>query len=221
LYFKVLFMESNQEHLDALRDIKQMMERSSRFISLSGLSGIAAGACALAASLYTWRLYASDSAFGNDYGQLNFEAGSSPRVQLLMIGGITFMAALALAFFFTYTRSLKTGTPIWGITARRLLWNTTLPMMIGGVVVFRLLDWGLIELIAPTCLLFYGLALINGSKYTLPEIRWLGYCQLILGIINLWMIGYGLVFWAIGFGVLHIVYGAMMWWRYERKQSAD
>jgi len=210
-------MDSNQEHLDALRDIKQMMERSSRFISLSGLSGIAAGACALAASVYTWRLLASRKAYGEDYRQLAFETGDSLKMQLLTIGGITFIAALLLAFFFTYTRSLKNGTPIWGITARRLLWNTMVPMIVGGIVVLRLLQAGLAGLIAPTCLLFYGLALINGSKYTLPEVRWLGYCQLILGIINLWMIGYGLIFWAIGFGILHIVYGAMMWWRYERQ----
>jgi hypothetical protein len=73
-----------------------------------------------------------------------------------------------------------------------------------------------IFLIAPTCLLFYGLALINASRYTLGEIRYLGCCELILGIISLWVPGYGLIFWAAGFGVLHIIYGIIMWWKYER-----
>jgi hypothetical protein len=75
---------------------------------------------------------------------------------------------------------------------------------------------GIFSLIAPGCLIFYGLALVNASKYTLKEVRYLGYGQMILGIINLWFIGYGIFFWAIGFGVLHILYGTMMWWKYEK-----
>lgn len=208
-------MEKN-EHLDSLRDIKQMMERSSRFISLSGLSGIAAGACALAASAYTWRLMAPQRALGEDYVQVAFNTGSELKQELLLIGAITFLAALIVAFVFTYLRSQKTGVPVWGTTAKRLLWNTAIPLLVGGIVVIRLVQEGMAGLIAPACLLFYGLALINGSKYTLHEVRWLGYCQLVLGIINLWMIGYGLVLWTLGFGVLHIIYGAVMWWKYEK-----
>jgi hypothetical protein len=105
--------------------------------------------------------------------------------------------------------------PIWGGSARRLLWNTAIPLLAGGVLVIRLayLDMG--GLLAPVCLLFYGLALVNGSKYTLGEIRYLGYAQIVLGAVNCWMPGYGLYFWAVGFGVLHIVYGIWMWARYE------
>jgi hypothetical protein len=210
-------MDDTKAHIDAIHDIKQMMERSSRFISLSGLSGIAAGTCALVASVYTWRLVDSHKALGEDYRQLALETGSDLQVQLLAIGIVTFLLALLLAFFFTYTRSRKTGIPIWGTTARRLLWNTAIPLLTGGFVVIRLLQTGMVGLIAPSCLLFYGLALINGSKYTLREVRWLGYGQLLLGIINLWMIGCGLLLWALGFGVLHIIYGAVMWWKYEKK----
>ena len=210
-------MTDKNEHLDALHDIKQMMERSSRFISLSGLSGIAAGACALAASVYTWRLFVSLKGKGYDYLQMAFQTGGELQSQLLIIGGVTFISALVGAFIFTYLRSEKTGVPIWGTTAKRLLWNTAIPMIVGGFVAFRLLQLGLAGLVAPTCLLFYGLALINGSKYTLTEIRWLGYCEIILGIVNLWMIGYGLILWSLGFGVLHIVYGAIMWWKYEKQ----
>jgi hypothetical protein len=210
-------MEENKAHLDALRDIKQMMERSSRFISLSGLSGIAAGACALVASLYTLQLFQSYKTEGYDFRRMAFEPNGELRLQLTVIGGITFILAMSLAFIFTYLRSRKTGIPIWGTTAKRLLWNTAVPLAVGGIVVLRLLDVGLHGLIAPCCLLFYGLALLNGSKYTLPEVRWLAYCQIILGVLNLWMIGYGLLFWALGFGILHILYGAIMWWKYEKQ----
>ncbi|MDB5209516.1 MAG: hypothetical protein JWQ30_343 [Sediminibacterium sp.] len=210
-------MEEKNVHLDTLQDIKQMMERSSRFISLSGLSGIGAGICALGGAFFTLRMISSEKDKGLDYRQLAFDTGSDLQHNLLLIGGITFVAALMVAFIFTYMRSVRTGNAIWGTTSRRLLWNTMIPLAVGGMVTLRFLQLGYGGLIAPTCLLFYGLALINGSKYTLTEIRWLGFSELLLGIVNLWMIGYGLLFWAFGFGVLHIVYGAIMWWKYEKK----
>ena len=216
MYFKVLSMKAENPHLDTLQDIRSMMEKSSRFISLSGLSGIAAGLAALGGALFTYRMMVAEKAKGTDHRHLAFETGSEVQQHLLLIGGVTFLVALLLAFFFTYLRSRKTGVPMYGASAKRLLWNTLLPLLVGGIVVIRFIQWGYGGLVAPCCLLFYGLALINGSKYTVSEIRWLGYSELVLGIVNLWLIGYGLLFWAFGFGVFHIVYGIAMWWRYER-----
>jgi hypothetical protein len=113
-------------------------------------------------------------------------------------------------------RSKKTNTPIWGKTAQRLLINVMIPMLVGGLFILKLVEAGNYGLIAPGCLIFYGLALVNASKFTLAEIRYLGYAQLILGVINLWFIGKGLYFWAAGYGVLHIVYGIVMCNKYER-----
>lgn len=89
-------------------------------------------------------------------------------------------------------------------------------MVVGGIFLLKLIDSENYGLVAPGCLIFYGLGLLNASKYTLVEIRYLGYAQILLGIISLQMVGDGLLFWALGFGVLHIVYGAFMWWKYER-----
>jgi hypothetical protein len=100
--------------------------------------------------------------------------------------------------------------------ARRLLLNVSLPMIVGGIFILKLLQAGEYGLIVPACLIFYGLALVNASKYTLGEVRYLGYGQILLGLINCWAINYGLYFWAIGFGMLHIVYGAVMLYKYER-----
>ena len=105
---------------------------------------------------------------------------------------------------------------MWGAASIRLFWNTTLPLIVGAIFIVRMMQYEMYELVAPSCLIFYGLALVNGSKYTLGEIRYLGYGQLLLGIINLWCIGYGLLFWALGFGILHIIYGILMWYKYER-----
>ena len=215
-------MNTTEQSLEALQDIKKMMERSSRFISLSGWSGVSAGVAALAGA---WLAQGEMKAF---YGVIRGRrsnpdlVGSSVELlslQLIRIAVVVFIAALVSAFLFTYLRSRKTGVPVWGVSAQRLMWNTMLPLATGGVVIIRLLQVGSYGLVAPCCLVFYGLALVNGSKYTLGEVRWLGYGQIVLGLINLWMPGYGLYFWAAGFGVLHIIYGIAMWMKYERGED--
>ena len=203
-----------------------MMERSSRFISLSGWSGISAGVCALVAAWFAGGIINnSGGPSGNriavyndahsDYGLFDLKALMGSR--LLLIAAVTFAAAFFLAFFFTWLRSKKNGMPVWGNASRRLLINVMGPMIAGGLFLLRMIQLGIIGLIAPGCLLFYGLALVNASKYTLGEVRYLGYANILLGLINCWYIGYGLYFWAAGFGVLHIVYGIVMWYKYERK----
>lgn len=197
------------------------MERSSRFISLSGLSGISAGICALVGA---W--FAAPYVVGKKDYIINFKAAVNLASDqdysiilnnwLFWIAAGTFLAALLSAFFFTWIKSKREGIPIWGITAKRLLINVIVPLLAGGIFLFKLLQYETFGLVAPGCLLFYGLALINASKYTLNEIRYLGYLQILLGIINLWFVGYGLYFWAAGFGVLHIAYGTYMWNKYEK-----
>jgi hypothetical protein len=223
--FQSAFMNEQQQSLDDLQHIKKMMERSSRFISLSGLSGISAGLCAL---IGAW--VAHPYVFGKKdflmYGNVDImphtpdifgDYGIILSTYLFWIAAATFIAAFTSAFIFTWLKSKKDGTPIWGNTAKRLLINVSIPVAVGGLFLFRMLHYGTFGLVAPGCLIFYGLGLINASKYTLDEIRYLGYVQILLGIINLWFVGYGLYFWAMGFGVMHILYGVYMWMKYERK----
>ncbi len=222
MYFKVLYMNTTEQSLEALQDIKKMMERSSRFISLSGWSGVSAGTAALVGAWLARREISQfhDTLRGRrndtDLVRSSIELLS---LQLIRIAVVVFLAALVSAFLFTYIRSRKTGVQVWGVTAQRLMWNTVFPLITGGIVIIRLLQVGHYGLVAPCCLVFYGLALVNGSKYTLGEVKWLGYAQIILGLINLWMPGYGLLFWSLGFGVLHIIYGVAMWLRYERVEK--
>ncbi len=209
--------EKNQQPIDALKDIKQMMERSSRFISLSGLSGIAAGVCALA-GVYLVMLKIDCWKIDDCLFQRLINEGGELETQLYLIAAGTFSAAFVSAFFFTWLRSKKSNVPIWGLVARKLMWNVAVPLVTGAFFLYGMIRLEQYELIAPGCLIFYGLALVNASKYTLSEIRYLGYTEIILGLINCWYTGYGLHFLAVGFGALHIIYGAIMWWKYERKQ---
>ena len=221
--FQRTFMSDQQQSLEELQHIKRMMERSSRFISLSGLSGVMAGLCALVGAWFAYDVI-------NPSGLSSFDARTYHRDysldtvkdymghRLFTIAVATFISALVLAFIFTYLRSKKSGVPIWGTASRRLLVAVAIPMIAGGFYLLREIQVGNYGLIAPGSLIFYGLALVNASKFTLGEIRFLGYSQIILGIINCWMLGYGLYFWAIGFGLMHIVYGIAMWYKYERNQ---
>ena len=204
------------ETLQEISDIKRIMERSSRFISLSGLSGIAAGLCALVGA------YFANDILNNYYFQYNNDGGytvahfRSLVAQLLTVAAIVLVAALTLAFIFTWRRAKQNRLPVWDLTARKLMWNVLIPLVAGGLFVLSMLQYGQWHFVAPACLIFYGLALVNGSKYTLSEIRYLGYLEIILGLVNTQFINAGLYFWAVGFGVLHIIYGIIMWWRYER-----
>ncbi|MBE7173385.1 MAG: hypothetical protein INR73_22625 [Williamsia sp.] len=215
-------MPSSDQSLRTLQDIKSMMERSSRFISLSGWSGVSAGICALVGAwLAATRIAAHKSSYDEiERGPSTLGiADSGLALELLLIAIGVFVAAFVLAFLFTYIKSKRAGIAIWGSSAMRLMWNTVIPMVTGGFVILRMLQLEYYQLIAPCCLIFYGLALVNGSKYTLGEVRYMGYGQILLGICNLWLLHWGLAFWAAGFGVLHIFYGALMWWKYERNQA--
>jgi hypothetical protein len=218
-------MANQNQSIETLQEIKEMMNRSSRFISLSGLSGVAAGLCALTGAWFAYGVINSGSSMKNRSGAIRDYVLTDAGIptlrdfmgdRLFLIALFTFLSAFVLAFLFTYIRSRKQNIPVWGTSARRLMWNVLLPMMVGGVFLLKLIEAGIVGLIAPGCLIFYGLALINGSKFTLGEIRYLGYIIVLLGIINCWFPGYGLFFWAAGFGVCHIVYGIVMWNRYER-----
>lgn len=187
------------------------MEKSSRFISLSGLSGIAAGIFALigaaAAFLYYEIPFGSSEIYvRKDYESLRFFFLDAALVLLLSIG---------TGIYLTARQAKKKDQRFWDKTSKRLLINLAVPLITGGLFCLALLDH-YPPLIASAMLIFYGMALLNGSKYTLDDVRYLGYCEIGLGLINAFIGGYGLIFWSIGFGVLHIIYGAVMYRKYER-----
>ncbi|MEO7446448.1 MAG: hypothetical protein ABIT96_08485 [Ferruginibacter sp.] len=204
-----------------LQHIKNMMERSSRFISLSGLSGVSAGICALAGAalafpfVYGAKDHRISEPHSIDYNFL-FDWDFLFNSWLFWIAIATLVGAVLFAFLFTWRKSKLQGLAIWGAAARRMLINLLIPLVAGGLLVLKLAGMGQFILLAPVTLLFYGLALINAAKYTLGEIRYLGYCQVILGIVSLWWPSYGLYFLAFGFGILHILYGGVMWYTYEK-----
>lgn len=211
-------MDQQHASLETLQDIRRIMDRSSRFLSLSGLSGVSAGVFALIGVLfaYDWiyEYYVRYNTRG--YSAADFQ---QLKWSLLALAAGVFLAAIAFAFYFTWRRTRANNVPIWGHTSRKLLVNMLIPLIAGGIFTLGLLRYDEWRFVAPTTLIFYGMALVNASKYTFGEVRYLGFLEILLGLVNMWYIGYGLYFWGIGFGVLHIVYGLIMWWRYEQKSQ--
>jgi hypothetical protein len=203
-----------EKYIQDLADIKNMMEKSSRFISLSGLSGVLAGIFALIGAYMAWGvLYQFDTYFSRQF------VTYLPKIvlyKLILIGAAVLFLSLTAGMIFTQKMAKKQGRKIWDDTAKRLLIHLAIPLITGGLFLGILLFKGLVGIVAPGTLIFYGLALINASKYTFRDIQYLGISEIIIGIIATYFIGYGLFFWAFGFGVLHIIYGIVMYLKYEK-----
>lgn len=198
---------------DDLAHIRSMMERSSRFLSLSGLSGIGAGIVGLIAGCMA--IYLTNDYFV-DYDLYQQKVYQTDMLfKLIVLGASALLLAIFCGCYFTVRKSKKLGLQIWTATTKKILVQLAIPLVVGGVFVLALLQYNLYGLVAGTTLIFYGLALVNAEKYTYSDIKYLGFLEIILGCLSLFFIGKGLIFWTIGFGVLHIVYGIILHRKYK------
>ncbi len=208
-------MDKNQEHLNNLSEIRSIMERATTFISLSGLSGISAGIIGLVTSVYVYSRI--DVLLEHKREYITSSAGLAETViEFILTAALVLILTFATAIFFTARKAKKRGLPIWDGSAKRLVTNLFIPLVTGGVFCLILAHHGLFEFIAPSTLLFFGLALLNAGKYTFGEIKLLGISEIILGLVSMYWTSLGLYFWAVGFGVFNIIYGAYMYFKYEK-----
>ena len=212
-------MEHQQDQLDAIKDIRSMMERSSRFLSLSGLAGIVVGLIAIAGVIVAYNFLGMQfnepgyyTRIVNSDGSLNNTVYQFLLTELILLLVVALVVAITLSMRKASAKSL----PIWDATAKRLVINMAVPLVAGAIFCCILLFHGHVALILPTTILFYGLAIFNASKYTLHDIRSLGVIEILLGLIAAFYVDYALLFWALGFGVLHIAYGIYIYFKYEK-----
>jgi hypothetical protein len=211
IYFAIqstFSMSNTEKHLQDLKEIKDMMRRSSKYLSLSGLSGVFAGAFALAgAALAYYTIYQ-----GQDYMEYRKAyITTESLMHLLLIAAGVLGLSVGSAIWLGMRRAKRQNESFWSPSAALVFINLMIPLTTGGLLCLILLGKGYVGVIAPLTLVFYGLALVNASKYTYTEIRSLGLLEILLGLLAMQFIGYGLIFWALGFGGLHIVYGLLMY----------
>ena len=211
---------NEEEHLKTLSEIRTLMERSSRFLSLSGFSGILIGLFGLMGFAASWKYTAENNYTLTDYYSLAFlKEGQTNRsfyIFYTATAAVVLIVSVVTAFILTQYKSKRKQVELWDSTAKRLLINLLIPLLSGGLFIVILMQNHQPELIAPAMLIFYGLSLLNASKYTFDDIRYLGILEIALGIAAAFVPGFGLICWALGFGVLHIIYGAVMYNKYER-----
>jgi len=219
-------MTEKEEQLGHLSEIRNLMEKSSRFLSLSGLTGIFAGVYALIGAYLVYsdfNIISSDTA-SVSYSEFIETANTGTdsvilKIQsLFIIGAIVLVLSLVTGYIFTTRKAKKQNLNVWDSTTKRMVVSLSIPLIAGGIFCLILIKHEVVGLIAPATLIFYGLALLNASKYTFNDIKYLGVLEIILGLVSAYYIGRGLLFWAVGFGVLHIVYGTVMYFKYDQKK---
>ena len=208
---KYFSMEASK-YLKDIQDIKEMMSKSTQFISLSGISGVLAGIYALVGAAYANFLI-------NTYEYTYITLESKTFKLIVLIAVIVLILSLGTAYYLTAKKANKLGEKVWNAASKRVLINFAIPLVTGGIFSLLLIRQQNFVLIAPVTLLFYGLACLNASKYTLRDVRYLGITQIILGLLAVEFTGYGLLFWVLGFGIAHILYGSIMYFKYDRVQK--
>lgn len=207
---KYFNMES-KDYLKDISEIKNLMNKSSRFISLSGLSGVMAGIYALFGAAYAYWLVSNSQ---RDYLILD---GTIFKLVLLDLFLVAFFSIIT-AVILTTRKAKKNGAKIWDASSKRLLVNFLIPLISGGLYILIILGNQKYGQTGALMLIFYGLALINASKYSIGDIRYLGIIEIILGLMAALLPGYGFWFWVLGFGIMHIIYGTWMHFKHDRKK---
>ena len=228
LNFKINFaiqstfnMSNSNHNLNDLAHIRQLMERSTKFVSLSGLSGVFAGTYALLGAFGVWffiNVVGITHCIGEDgvamklFG-LKFQEFCFADALLVLF------LSLSTSFWLSYKKANQLGETIWNSLTRRVFINMMVPLATGGIFCLLLIYHRQSIFIAPATLIFYGLALVNVSKYTYNDIFQLGIIEILIGLLAMFFLANGLLFWTIGFGLMHIIYGIGMYFKYERKQA--
>ena len=210
----------NKEIFSTLNEIRTLMERSSKILSLSGMSAVFVGVYACIAAVIAYYILGGESFFEVDLtASLRLDANSSEKLQsMICLATCLIVICIVTSFFFAYRKAHSNNQRfVFDQTARRLLWGFFVPMITGGILCLSLIWHQQYAFIVSIMLIFYGIALINLSNYTYSNTRYLGYCELLLGLTNSFVIGYPLLFWTLGFGIFHIVYGIFFYFKYDRK----
>lgn len=205
----------NEKYLKDISEIKNIMDKSSRFISLSGLSGILAGIYALIGAWLAYgTIYKENSRLLGEYDSI---MATQPIIQrLFFIAFAVLFLSVVTGILLSARKAKKSNDSIWNAASRRLLINFLIPLVSGGFFILLLIEKEMFALVPALTLLFYGLACVNASKYTIGDVRYLGITMIVLALLSTWFIGYGILFWALGFGVCHIFYGSLMYFKYDR-----
>ncbi len=206
-------MNKNQDYISDIAAIRVMMERSSKFLSLSGWAGVMAGLYALVGAYLAYQLVGfvpPDTLF------TVVDPAETELLYSVALAVAVLIFSVLSAAYLSHRRAERKGESICNRSSKQMLLHMAPSLVAGGLLTLILLLQGLAAFAAPLTLLFYGLSLFNASQFTFNELRYLGLLLITLGLASVLLPHLGLLFWAIGFGLLHIVYGVYIHMKYQR-----
>ena len=125
-------MKDEQDYIRDITEMRSMMERSSKFLSLSGLAGVMAGIYALTGAYIAYKVFS----FNPDeivYSDLQSGTLAPGFLKVIFLAVAVLVLAIGTAIFLSYKKADKNGERFWNATARRLLVNMAIPLITGGL----------------------------------------------------------------------------------------
>lgn len=130
----------------------------------------------------------------------------------------TWMGAAVVAFGLALggivLKSRHLELPLLRGPGRKFLLGTLPAIVAGGLLTFPIFQAGAVELLPGTWLVLYGTAVLGGGVFSVRIVPLLGVAFLAVGTLALVAPELGGEAMAVGFGGLHLVFGAVVWRKY-------
>lgn len=207
-------MKSPQDAVDHLDHIRSIMERSTTFMSLTGLSGVMAGIFGLLTTAVI--AYGLGTAFFDDTAKMHLANNAELRYMIVGVAAAALFVTLATAVTLTVRKARSKGLSVWDKVTQRFAVHLFLPLSAGGLFTIALALDGQLDFVCPAMLLFFGLSLLNASRFVQCDMFWLGTAEVALGLVASFVPTLGLILWGAGFGLATLIYGTLMYYKYER-----
>ena len=177
--------------MDNLSFIRSTMERATSFTAVPGWGGVAMGATALVAA-------AIAPLQGSPDGWLRVWL-----VEALVAGAI---GSYAMARKARRSEGAALSRP-----TRRFLLSYAPPILVGALLTFVLHREGLFRVLPGLWLMLYGTGVVTGGAFSVRVVPVMGLCFMAVGAVALVApASWGDPALALGFGVLHIIFGVII-----------
>lgn len=191
-----------REAEENLRVIRELMERSTRYTTFSGYSGVLAGTASITGCIITWLLQQGPS-------------GLYPaRVPFLLTWSLVVLFAIGADYLLTKRHAARVGKHILSRLGQQMAFASLPGLGTGALLTLLLVRHHLLNEVYPLWMLCYGIAICAVGLFSQREVKYLGALFLCAGALTLVLIqgqpGWGLPMMALSFGGFHIVWGVLM-----------
>lgn len=193
-----------REAAQRLEEIRKLMARAGEYRHLSGWAAIVNGLLVFAGcALSKWGV------------QVSFYRTTDP-LKLGLVWGAVAVLGLAIDVIFTVALARRRGEPAWSPSARQLVAGLLPGLYAGAVVTVYLAMDEAYDALPGAWMVCYGTALMGASLTAPWAVRYFGLAILLFGGVALTLLrNYAMWSMGLGFGVLHLIFGAYVLWRYR------